>query len=192
MTLGKQILKLVGGESNVKSVAHCATRLRFTLNDEEKADQKAIENLDGVVSVVRKGGQFQVVIGTHVANIYKEVINQTTFTGEASSAHHENEKKNLVSTFMETVSALFTPLLPLLAGSGLLRGLVLLCTQLDILSESSGTYTILTCASTAVFIFFQYCLPSQRQKIRLQSVYRCCHYGRTDHAGFYCIDGRYR
>lgn len=153
MTLGKQILKLVGGESNVKSVAHCATRLRFTLNDEEKADQKAIENLDGVVSVVRKGGQFQVVIGTHVANIYKEVINQTTFTGEASSAHHENEKKNLVSTFMETVSALFTPLLPLLAGSGLLRGLVLLCTQLDILSESSGTYTILTCASTAVFYF---------------------------------------
>lgn len=149
--LGKKILDLVGGESNVKNVARCATRLRFTLIDESKAKQKDIEALDGVISVVRNGGQFQVVIGTNVGNIYNQVIENTSFNTD--HVQDSGAKKGVVSAFMETVSALFTPLLPLLAGSGLLRGLVLLCTQLGILSDTSSTYTILTCASTAVFYF---------------------------------------
>ena len=150
--LGKQILDLTGGEQNVKSVAHCATRLRFTLFDEAKADQKAIENLDGVISVVRNGGQFQVVIGPNVGNIYKQVVENTDFNRN-DTVSEDGEKKSFVSAFMETVSSLFTPLLPLLAGSGLLRGLVLLCTQLGVLSDQSSTYYILTAASTAVFYF---------------------------------------
>lgn len=149
--LGKKILDLVGGESNVKNVARCATRLGFTLIDESKAKQKDIEALDGVISVVRNGGQFQVVIGTNVGNIYNQVIENTSFNTD--HVQDSGAKKGVVSAFMETVSALFTPLLPLLAGSGLLRGLVLLCTQLGILSDTSSTYTILTCASTAVFYF---------------------------------------
>ena len=153
MNLGKQILELVGGESNVSSVAHCATRLRFRLKDESKAKQSEIENLDGVISVVRKGGQFQIVIGTHVANIHKQVIEGTNFSQEGSSSTAGDEKKNLLASFMETVSGLFTPLLPLLAGSGLLRGTVLLCTQMGLLSETDSTYTILTAASMAVFYF---------------------------------------
>lgn len=150
-TLGKRILELVGGESNVKNIARCATRLRFTLIDESVAKQKDIEMLDGVISVVRTGGQFQVVIGTNVGNIYNQVIENTHFNNE--STNNKENRKGIVSVFMETVSALFTPLLPLLAGSGLLRGLVLLFTQLNILPEQSSTYTILTCASTAVFYF---------------------------------------
>lgn len=150
--LGKEILTLVGNEENVKSVAHCATRLRFTLRDEAKANQKAIENLDGVISVVRNGGQFQVVIGTHVNSIYAQVIENTNFNKTESNTK-SNEKKSMISLFMETVSSLFTPLLPLLAGSGLLRGIVLLCTQLGVLSDQSSTYFILTATSTAVFYF---------------------------------------
>lgn len=150
--LGKEILTLVGNEENVKSVAHCATRLRFTLHDESKANQKAIENLDGVISVVRNGGQFQVVIGTHVNSIYAQVIENTNFK-KTESDTTSNEKKSIISLFMETVSSLFTPLLPLLAGSGLLRGIVLLCTQLGVLSDQSSTYFILTATSTAVFYF---------------------------------------
>lgn len=150
--LGKEILTLVGNEENVKSVVHCATRLRFTLHDESKANQKAIENLDGVISVVRNGGQFQVVIGTHVNSIYAQVIENTNFK-KTESDTTANEKKSIISLFMETVSSLFTPLLPLLAGSGLLRGIVLLCTQLGVLSDQSSTYFILTATSTAVFYF---------------------------------------
>lgn len=150
--LGKEILTLVGNEENIKSVAHCATRLRFTLHDESKANQKAIENLDGVISVVRNGGQFQVVIGTHVNSIYAQVIENTNFNKTESNTK-SNEKKSMISLFMETVSSLFTPLLPLLAGSGLLRGIVLLCTQLGVLSDQSSTYFILTATSTAVFYF---------------------------------------
>lgn len=150
--LGKEILTLVGNEENVKSVAHCATRLRFTLHDESKANQKAIENLDGVISVVRNGGQFQVVIGTHVNSIYAQVLENTNFN-KTESDTTSNEKKSMISLFMETVSSLFTPLLPLLAGSGLLRGIVLLCTQIGILSDQSSTYFILTATSTAVFYF---------------------------------------
>lgn len=150
--LGKEILTLVGNEENVKSVVHCATRLRFTLHDESKANQKAIENLDGVISVVRNGGQFQVVIGTHVNSIYAQVIENTNFK-KTESDTTSNEKKSIISLFMETVSSLFTPLLPLLAGSGLLRGIVLLCTQLGVLSDQSSTYFILTATSTAVFYF---------------------------------------
>lgn len=150
--LGKQILKFVGTEKNVKNIAHCATRLRFTLFDESKANQMDIESLDGVISVVRNSGQFQVVIGTNVGEIYKEVIDGTTFEKE-NNIQLNNEKKSFVSSFMEIVSSLFTPLLPLLAGSGLLRGIVLLCTQMGVLSDQSSTYYILTAASTAVFYF---------------------------------------
>ena len=152
MNLGKKILKLVGGEENVNSVAHCATRLRFRLKDDTKAMQTEIENLDGVISVVKKGGQFQVVIGAKVGTVYKEVIEGTNFNRNKEEI--AEEKKGIIATFMETVSALFTPLLPLLAGSGLLRGFVLLCTQLGLLSDTGSTYMILTVASTAVFYFF--------------------------------------
>lgn len=153
-TLGKQILAKVGGEPNVISVARCATRVRFTLRDDAKADTDAIEALDGVISVVKNGGQYQVVIGAKVDQVYNEVVKGTSFASEgATPAEATGAKKGVISLFMETVSALFTPLLPLLAGSGLLRGLVLLSTQIGILSDTSSTYTILTAASTAVFYF---------------------------------------
>lgn len=155
-TLGKQILALVGGVENVGNVARCATRLRFNLHDESKADTAAIEKLDGVLGVVSNGGQYQVIIGAAVDRVYNEAIAGTDFSPEVLKINeHDGEKRGPVALFMETVSALFTPLLPLLAGSGLLRGLVLLSTQVGILSDTSSTYTILTCASTAVF----YLLP---------------------------------
>lgn len=99
MNLGKSILTLVGGEMNVKNVAHCATRLRFTLIDEGKAQQKEIEGLDGVISVVRKGGQFQVVIGTNVGSIYNEVIAGTNF-GTRDEADDGAEKKVMGALLM--------------------------------------------------------------------------------------------
>ena len=153
-SLGKIILKLVGGEKNVKSVSRCATRLRFTLKDQTIVQEKNIEDLDGVISIVKTGGQFQVVIGTKVESVYKDVVSGSSFENDFSK-DKKMKNKNILSLFMEIVSSLFTPLLPLLAGSGLLRGCVLLCTQVGFLSEESSTYHILTAASMAVF----YLLP---------------------------------
>lgn len=153
-SLGKKILELVGGEENVKSVSRCATRLRFTLKNEAIAQERNIENLDGVISIVKTGGQFQVVIGPKVESVYQDLIFGSSFDKDSSNESC-TKNKNILSLFMETVSSLFTPLLPLLAGSGLLRGCVLLCTQIGLLSEKSSTYHILTAASMAVF----YLLP---------------------------------
>ncbi len=152
-TLGKQILELVGGAGNVNNVARCATRLRFNLKDEAEANTDAIEALDGVMSVVRNGGQYQVVIGGAVERVYGELVAGTDFSKDGPETAGDPGSRGPVALFMETVSALFTPLLPLLAGSGLLRGLVLLSTQVGILSTTGSTYAILTCASTAVFYF---------------------------------------
>lgn len=123
MNLGKTILEYVGGESNVKTLVHCATRLRFTLYDESIAKAKEIENLDDVISVMRSGGQFQVVVGTNVKYIYKEAVEGTNLS--ISKVNEEvGEKKNILSRLLETLSGLFTPLLPLLAGSGLLSNVI--------------------------------------------------------------------
>lgn len=152
VNLGKQILELVGGENNINTITHCATRLRMTLRDNGKAQSKQLENLSGVLSIVEKAGQFQVVIGPNVASVYEDLISGTRL-GEGSNSNHVNNDQNIIAKVFDTIAGIFTPLLPLLAGSGVLRGLVLLCVQLGWLSEKTGTYHILTAASTAVFYF---------------------------------------
>lgn len=153
--LGKKILNLVGGEKNIASITHCATRLRMRLNNQKiaHANKEAIENLDGVISVVEKAGQFQVVIGPTVPRIYDELIDGTNLLKGESTDTNEKDDTNWFLKLMDVVGGIFTPLLPLLAGSGVFRGLVLLATQLHWLSITSSTYNVLTCASTAVFYF---------------------------------------
>ncbi|MDM7532952.1 beta-glucoside-specific PTS transporter subunit IIABC [Lacticaseibacillus paracasei] len=156
MSLGKTILQLVGGEENIKGITHCATRLRMLLKNEALAEihKKDIEDLTGVISVVQNNGQFQVVIGPAVANVYNDLIKDTGLNSEnASQDANDDSKASIISRFLDIVAAIFTPLLPLLAGSGVLRGVVLLLTQVGWLSTTSGTYHILTAASTAVFYF---------------------------------------
>ncbi|MFT8838131.1 beta-glucoside-specific PTS transporter subunit IIABC [Liquorilactobacillus satsumensis] len=155
-SLGKKILSLIGGETNIQGISHCATRLRMLLKDNRIANKnkKAIENLTGVISVVENGGQFQVIIGPAVTNVYDQLLDGTNLTQETNQDNtKEKNSHGLVSNFLDIVAGIFTPLLPLLAGSGVLRGIVLLLTQVGWLSETSGTYHILTAASTAVFYF---------------------------------------
>lgn len=151
--LGKKILELVGGEENVQSITHCATRLRMSFKDKSKVEDTAIGKLNGVLSTMEKGGQYQVVIGPAVDSVYKDVVANTKFESDSSGGGDSQEKKNIVTIFLDTVAGIFTPLLPLLAGSGVLRGIVLLLTQVGLLSDTSSTYTILTVSSTAVFYF---------------------------------------
>ncbi|GGL57575.1 beta-glucoside-specific PTS transporter subunit IIABC [Sporolactobacillus putidus] len=151
-SLGKKILNLVGGENNINTITHCATRLRMTLKDNNKVKKNILENTSGILSIVEKGGQFQVVIGPNVPSVYDDLITETHL-GEGSNSTSYKSNGNILTKVFDTIAGIFTPLLPLLAGSGVLRGLVLLFTQVGWLSDTSGTYHILTAASTSVFYF---------------------------------------
>lgn len=150
--LAKKLLKLVGGESNVVSLTHCATRLRFKLKDEKKANKSAIEKTEGVLSVVKGAGQFQIIIGNQVANVYDEILKISNLGGDSPTEEVKDEG-NIIFRFFNVISGIFTPLLPLLAGAGVLRGILVLLVKCNLMSDKTGTYHILFSAGDAVFYF---------------------------------------
>lgn len=152
--MAKNILEKIGGAENVRNMTHCATRLRLTLHDTAKADDQAVENIDGVINVINKAGQYQLLIGTEVGKLYDEF--EPLVKGNESSGSPTKEEQasgSIISNIFSAASAIFAPLLPVLAGSGILRGLLILFVQLGIISEDSGTYSILFVASMSVFYF---------------------------------------
>jgi len=154
--LAKQIVDLVGGKSNVTDVYHCATRLRFTLKDDSKADKKALEDLDGVITVVESGGMFQVVIGNAVSDVFDQLAPLLNLNNNSSDdTETKKKKKNPISGLIDIISGVFAPTLGVLAGAGLIKGLVALLTSIGILSTTSGTYLILNAAGDT----FMYFLP---------------------------------
>ncbi|WP_081415203.1 beta-glucoside-specific PTS transporter subunit IIABC, partial [Ectobacillus panaciterrae] len=147
-----EIVQLVGGEQNIISVVHCATRLRFTLKDHSQADKKNLENSDGILSVVENSGQFQVVIGSHVSEVYKDVI-KIANVGSMAKESSERSKGSVIAKIFDVISGSFSPLLGALAGAGMLRALLALLTMTGVLSTESGTYSILLAAGNAIFFF---------------------------------------
>lgn len=149
-----EILARVGGSENIANMTHCATRLRLTLKDPSKVDDQAVKNIDGVINTVNKAGQYQLLIGTEVPKLYDEF--ELLVTGSISDDPSMDQKGNsggIISAIFSAISAIFAPLLPALAGSGILRGLLILAVQTGLISETSGTYSILNVASMSVFYF---------------------------------------
>lgn len=152
--MAEEIIEKVGGKNNISNSTHCATRLRLNLKDRTGIDEEEVKNIEGVTSVVDKAGQYQILIGTEVPKLYEEVEN--ILGGETSSSETESpdeESGSLINNMFSAISGIFAPILPALAGSGILRGLILLAVQLGWLEEGSGTFTILNTASMAVFYF---------------------------------------
>ncbi|WP_026672842.1 beta-glucoside-specific PTS transporter subunit IIABC [Alkalihalobacterium bogoriense] len=149
-TLAKQIIENVGGEKNIASVVHCATRLRFVLHDKTKANKQNLEALDGVLSVVQSGGQHQVVIGSHVNEVYKTIAQIANIGGPSDT---DAPKGSITSQLFDVISRSFSPLLGALAGAGMLKALLVVLTMTGVLTEGSGTYQILSAAGNAVFFF---------------------------------------
>ncbi|MEC0131147.1 MULTISPECIES: beta-glucoside-specific PTS transporter subunit IIABC [Paenibacillus] len=148
--LSKDIIQSVGGEKNINNVIHCATRLRFTLNDEQKADKENLEKMKGIIGVVSKGGQFQVIVGTHVADVYKEIAKSISPNSDSG----ENKVKKPIGTLIfDVISRSFSPLIGALAGAGMLKALLTVLASLHVLSADSETYKVLAGASNAVFYF---------------------------------------
>lgn len=155
--LSKQIINLVGGESNVNSVFHCATRLRFKLKDSSKADKATLEKTPGVITVVESSGQFQVVIGNSVGQVYDKIMAETNLqdTEKSTDAQTTSTDKdtNFLGKAVDLISSIFSPLLGALAGAGVLKGLVALFLAINWLDATSGTYMVLNAASDSVFYF---------------------------------------
>lgn len=150
----KQIVALVGGENNISSLVHCATRLRFELKDEGKADKDGLNKLSYVLQVVISGGQYQVVIGPAVHDYYEAILSVAKVGGRNGSAEKEEGKKqNLMNRAMKVISGAFSPLIPALAGAGMVKALLTLFTEFGIMGYEDPTYLILSAAGNAVFYF---------------------------------------
>ncbi|MGI8487619.1 PTS beta-glucoside transporter subunit IIABC [Pectobacterium sp. S5] len=157
-SLAEFIVSKVGGNQNIKSVIHCATRLRFQIKKHDLVQKNDLNNHPDIIMVVESGGQLQIVIGNHVSEVY-QAIEALGATGEnkadTTDGVGENEEKgNLFNRLIDVVSGIFTPFLGILAASGIMKGLLALSLVFGLLSETSSTYKILAAAGDALFYFF--------------------------------------
>lgn len=152
-SLAKKIVENIGGENNVISLVHCATRLRFKLIDENKVNMDVLKQTEGVITVMKAGGQVQVVIGNKVDTVYDAVLSCTNINAGKSEEMEDTGNKNLLNTLLETISGIFSPMLGVMCGAGMLKALLILCTTLNILTADMGTYKILYAAADSVFNF---------------------------------------
>lgn len=152
--LAKDIVAHVGGEENVRDLRHCITRLRFRLKDESKADTEYLKKRDGVVTVVQSGGQYQVVIGNHVPDVYNAVINNSNIGGEVST-EDDGPKGNLFDQFIDLMSGLFQPFLGPMSAAGILKGVVAILGALG-MTEANGAYALLNAAGDGFFQFLPF------------------------------------
>lgn len=154
--LAQDILDHVGGRENVSSLKHCVTRLRFTLKDEDKADTDYLMQRDGIVTVVKAGGQYQVVIGNHVPDVYAEVLAVGGLQGAGTVDADEGDavKKNPLDAFIDIVSSIFQPFLGPLAAAGIIKGVVAILTAVfGWTTANNGVALVLTAAGDGFFQF---------------------------------------
>lgn len=150
--LSKDILQLVGGEENVQRVIHCMTRLRFNLHDNAKADRSQLEQLPGVMGTNISGEQFQIIIGNDVPKVYQAIVRHSNLSDE-KSASSSSQKKNVLSAIFDVISGVFTPILPAIAGAGMIKGLVALAVTFGWMAENSQVHVILSAVGDGAFYF---------------------------------------
>lgn len=152
----KEILKAVGGEKNVTSLSHCITRLRFTLQDTSKINNKEIEKIPGVMGVINKGGQLQIIIGNNVAKCYAELQQIASFSESGGTV----ASRNPFVAALDFIAGCMTPILPVILAGGLVKVLIVLLgpSILGVLSETSNTYALLTIFGDAAFYFLPFLL----------------------------------
>ncbi|MBN3162705.1 beta-glucoside-specific PTS transporter subunit IIABC [Pectobacterium brasiliense] len=153
--LGVDILALSGGKQNVSKLTHCATRLRFEFNDSDAVQADAIAKLPGVISVVDRGGQFQVVIGNDVQITYRAILNEIgEMNGQRTASSKEPQKKGgIFSQIISVISTTFTPVIPAITGAGMIKALLAILKLTGLISADSTTYRLLDTISDAAFFF---------------------------------------
>lgn len=156
--LARIIIQNVGGKGNIAGLTHCVTRLRFKLKDESKAQTDILKDTDGIVTVIQNGGQYMVVIGNHVPDVYAAVVSVGHLESIAVKEDDgENdgpkEKMNPFNAFVSIVTGVFTPFLGVLCACGIIKGLLSLFVAIGVLDGAGGTYNILYSLGDAAFYF---------------------------------------
>ena len=153
--LSREIIADIGGKDNVVSVVHCTTRLRFKLKDMKKANDDKLKATDGVISVVKSGGQYQVVIGNNVADVYDTLVKVGGFAngGSVSDDDVDNSNMSLADKFIDLISGIFNPLLGAMCAGGMIKGFNAMFLAFGWLSTNSGTYVILNAIGDSLFYF---------------------------------------
>ena len=160
--LAEEILRLVGGEDNIASLVHCATRLRFNLKDESKADTAKLKATKGVMGAVSNGGQYQVIIGSDVSHVFKEIMGMTKL--ENSNAGEEKDNRKIADKVIDTISGIFTPVLPAITAAGMLKAVLAILITTKLITNDSQTYQVLNFMADAGFYFLPILLANSAAK----------------------------
>ncbi|AIA69209.1 PTS system, IIabc component [Pectobacterium atrosepticum SCRI1043] len=160
----QSIIKLVGGNENINKAWHCMTRLRFDLVDESKVQTDAIKNLPGILGAQHQSEQFQIIIGPQV-NEYYELLNAQLSPTATAQPDAPKQKKGLISLFMDTVSGVFGPIVPAIAGAGMIKGLLAGLIALKVVSAKTDTVIVIDLIASGVFYFLPFFLAISAARI---------------------------
>jgi len=160
-----QIIGYVGGKGNVKNAWHCITRLRFELKDNQKIDMDAIKKMDGVLGTAFAKDQFQIVIGVGVDKYYEELVRQLGLDANSPAEPDSGEKrKDFATWFMDVVSGIFGPLVPAIAGAGMIKGLMGGLVALEVIANTTDTYKVIDMLASGVFSFLPFFIAASAAK----------------------------
>ncbi|WP_217363768.1 PTS transporter subunit EIIC [Paenibacillus sp. DCT19] len=163
--LATDVLRSVGGKENINKVTHCVTRLRFELKNNKIPNAEEIKKMDGVLTVIQQGGQYQVVIGNQVVPVFNELSSLLGDLGESNSSDDvQGEKKNLFDRFTSMISGVFMPIMGALAASGIIKGLLACLSAFGVLTATDGTYIVLNAIGDTLFYFFPVFLGASAAK----------------------------
>ncbi|YCH09380.1 beta-glucoside-specific PTS transporter subunit IIABC [Arthrobacter sp. alpha11c] len=172
--LAADIVRLVGGKSNIIEAYHCQTRLRFALKDESAVALNDLNATEGIVKTLSKGGVFQVVVGMHVKDVFNEVereLGDLSVNAKDDGGAAKGKRKNVGSAVIEFVSSVFQPLIPALSGAGMVKALLALLVVLNLVSRESQTYALVNLFADAVFYFLPVLLAfSAAQKLKISPI----------------------
>lgn len=155
--LSKEIIRLTGGQENITQAWHCITRLRFNVREQNKVQLEQIKALDGVLGAQFQNDQFQVVIGNQVAAVYEQIEDQMKHSG-ISKPETDAPRSKGINAVLDTISGIFTPILPAIVGTGMLKGILALLVTLGAIQEKSGEYQVLSSIANAAFYFLPFLL----------------------------------
>jgi beta-glucoside PTS system EIICBA component len=162
--LAKSILKKVGGENNISNLTHCATRLRFNLKDKSKANTEELKTTQGVMGVVDKGGQYQVIIGNDVNNVYKEIIKISNIESQNSHVSNEADDRKPIAKIIDTITGIFTPILPAITAAGMMKAVLSLLNAFKLVTPQSQSYQVINFMADAAFYFLPILLANSAAK----------------------------
>lgn len=165
--LAQQIIIFVGGQKNINNVWHCMTRLRFNLQDDSKIQYDKLNNLSAVVGTKYQNKELQVVIGTDVSSYYEAIATQLGLDNSSDEKAVDNKKarKGFISLFMDTVSGVFGPIVPAIAGAGMIKGLMSGLVALNVISDKTDTFIVLNMIASGVFTFLPFFVADSAAKI---------------------------